>query len=250
MTAQPLSLALSGDQSVPMYQQIKDAIRQKIRSGDWASGQMIPSENQLADGLGISRMTINRPLRELTAEGLLRRVHGLGTFVAEPARQAHLLELVSIAEEIKQQGKIYRAEVLHVTTVKANAELSARMQLVPGSKLFSVEVVHYQDDTAIQLEYRYVNPILVPDFLEVDFSTTTPSEYLISQILPDEIEHVVQAVMPDDFMTQHLDIPATEPCLKLRRRTWKAGEVVTTADMIYPSSRYDLGARYTPNSNT
>ena len=77
-------LVLSGDQSIPTYQQIKDAIRDKIRNGDWTIGQVIPSENQLAEQLGVSRMTINRPFRELTEEGYLRRVHGLGTFVAEP----------------------------------------------------------------------------------------------------------------------------------------------------------------------
>ena len=84
MNAESLNMRLSGDTSVPMYQQIKDAIRKKISSGEWQAGQLIPSENQLADSIGASRMTINRPLRELTSEGLLRRVHGLGTFVAEP----------------------------------------------------------------------------------------------------------------------------------------------------------------------
>lgn len=242
-------LQLSGEQSTPIYQQIKDAIRTKISAGEWRSGEMIPSENQLVDELGISRMTINRPLRELTDEGLLKRVHGLGTFVAVPPRQAPLLELIPIAEEIKQQGKRYRAEVLQLKEVTANTEIAQGMQLERGSMLYKTVVVHFQDDVPIQIEYRYVNPSQAPNFLEVDYTTTTPSEYLISQVQPDELEHVVQAIMPDDFIAQQLDIPSTEPCLKLRRRTWKSQQVVTLADLVYPSSRYELGARYAPPSD-
>jgi len=248
MTHTSSELVLSGDKSVPIYQQIKSAIHQKIVCGEWQQGQMIPSENQLAKSLGISRMTINRPLRELTSEGLLRRVHGLGTFVAEPPRRAHLLELVSIAEEIKQQGKTHRAQILSFETVTATDTTCDLMQLPPNTKLYKIVIVHYQNDIPIQLESRHVNPELMPGFIDVDFATITPTDYLINQIRPDEVEHVVQAIMPEDFTAQHLDIASIEPCLKLVRRTWVNNQVVTAVELIYPSSRYDLGDRYTPSS--
>jgi GntR family histidine utilization transcriptional repressor len=248
VTTESKELKLSGNQSIPMYQQVKDAISQKIAIGEWQPGQMIPSENQLSESLGMSRMTINRPLRELTAEGLLRRVHGLGTFVAEPARRAHLIELVSIAQEIQQQGKEHKAAVLSQEIVNADLAMSERMQLVVGAKLFKVELVHYQDGVPIQLETRVVNPSLVPGFIDIDFTNMTTTDYLISQISPEELEHVVQAIMPDNFIAKQLDITMNEPCLKLRRRTWKNSQVVTSVDLIYPSSRYDLGDRYSPSS--
>lgn len=241
------AMTLSGDSSIPIYQQVKIAITDKIKRGIWPPGHMIPSENQLAAELGASRMTINRPLRELTAEGLLKRVHGLGTFVAEPPRQASLIELRSIADEIKMQGKVHRAEVLELSAIEAGDAIAEHMGMMFGAQLFHVVVVHYQNEVPIQLELRWVNPAKVPAFLDVDFTAITPTNYLISQIRPDELEHVVQAVMPDDFAKTHLAIPGTEPCLKLKRRTWEQGVVVTAADMIYPSSRYDLGARYTPD---
>lgn len=250
MTTKKRNLTLSGDKSIPMYQQIKDAIGQKISQGEWLPGQMIPSENQLAESLGMSRMTINRPFRELTSEGLLRRVHGLGTFVAEPARRAHLIELVSIAEEIAQQGKTHKADVLSHEIVKADQSMSERMQMTLGDTLFRIELVHYQDNVPIQLETRYVNPSLLPEFINVDFSKTTTTEYLISKITPEELEHVVQAVVPDDYIAKQLNIPMNEACLKLRRRTWKNNQVVTSADLIYPSSRYELGDRYSPKATS
>jgi len=244
MSDTPGLTMLPGDASLPLYRQIKNAIVEKISSGEWEPGEKIPSENQLAADLGASRMTINRPLRELTTEGLLLRVPGLGTFVAEPPRHASLLELKPIAEEIVAQGKKHHAQVLSLAQIKTKQALAERMGVRAGDALFHIVLVHYQDDVPIQLETRHVNPDLVPDFMGVDFTRITPSEYLIGQIRPDELEHIVQAIMPDKYIGERLSIPMTEPCLRLKRRTWKDNTVVTAVDLIYPSSLYDLGARY------
>ena len=244
MSASPALTSLSGDTSLPLYQQIKNAITEKIHAGEWQPGEKIPSENQLAADLGASRMTINRPLRELTAEGVLKRVHGLGTFVAEPPRHASLIELKPIETEIIAQGKSHRAELLSLVEIRAKQTLAERMNVHAGDKLFHAVVVHYQDELPIQLENRHVNPAAVPGFMQVDFSKITPSAYLISQVRPDELEHIVQAVMPDEYIAKRLAIPTTEPCLRLNRRTWKNGAVVTDVALVYPSSRYDLGARF------
>ena len=240
------NMMLSGDPSTPLYQQIKDAILLKIANGEWRAGEMIPSENQLAEALKLSRMTINRPLRELANEGWLKRVHGKGTFVAEPPRRAHLLELVSIADEIAEQGKEHSARILKQETIDASEDIAERFQMRTGSRLFHVQIVHSQDGIPIQFEDRLVNPHVVPHFLDIDFRTTTPADYLISQLRPDELEHVVQAIVPTELMVRELDIQSSEPCLKLRRRTWMHDTVVTSVDLIYPSSRYELGARFSP----
>ena len=107
-------------------------------------------------------------------------------------------------------------------------------------------MTHFQDEVPIQVEDRYVCPAMVPDFMQVDFTKSTPTEYLVSQIKPDEMEHIVQAIMPDELLMSRLLIPENEPCLRLQRRTWKDNKVVTSAYLTYPSSRYDLSARYKP----
>ncbi len=230
----------------PLYQQIKDAISENIRNGVWPPGTKLPSENQLASDLGASRMTINRPLRELTAEGHLKRIQGVGTFVTEPARHANLIELKPIAEEIQSQGKQHRAKVLTLKSIKSKRVLAERMGINTGDPLFHIIVVHYQDDIPIQYETRHVNPSVVPNFMQIDFTKTTPGEFLVSQVRPEELEHIVQAILPTTKIAKHLSINTVEPCLRLKRRTWKDGQIVTAADLIYPSSRYDLGARYQP----
>jgi len=228
----------------PIYQQIKNTIQAKIRAGDWPAGQKLPSENDLVEALGVSRMTIHRSLRELTHAGLINRVHGIGSFVADAPRHASLIELKDIAVEIEQNGKQHRSQILSLHSEHASPLVSAQMQIVAGEPVYFLNAVHYQDEIPIQLESRYVNSSLVPDFLFQDYSQFTSTSYLLKQFQPDEMEHIVRAVMPTDYERQLLLIEISEPCLQLSRRTWKNDQVVTYATMTYPSSRYDLGARY------
>ena len=229
----------------PLYQQVKHRILEGIAEGRWSSGNKIPSENQLVKELEVSRMTVHRALRELAQEGHLQRVAGVGSFVAEPPRQASLIELHNIADEVRGQGSRHRSRLIRQRREHLDPRLAERLERPVGSPVFHVTLVHYSDDLPIQLEDRWIDPQMAPDCLEMDFQQVTPSEYLLRSIRPQEMEHVVRAVLPDAPTCEHLAIEASEPCLRLERRTWNQGQVVTYAILTYPSSRYDLGARYT-----
>ena len=75
-----LDLSLEEDSPVPLYLRVKQMISQKIYEGTWTVNKKIPSESELVNLLGCSRMTVNRALRELTSEGLLVRIQGVGSF--------------------------------------------------------------------------------------------------------------------------------------------------------------------------
>jgi GntR family histidine utilization transcriptional repressor len=231
----------------PIYQQIIKTIQQKIAAGEWTVGQKLPSENDLVAALEVSRMTINRALRELTQQGLINRVHGLGSFVAETPRHASLIELQDIALEIKQRGKCHSSRVLALTTVEANAEVAGQMGLAVAVPVYYLGAVHLQDDTPLQLEMRYVNPQAMPEFIHQDFTHGTSTAYLLKQFQPDEMEHIVRACRPDALVCEQLMMNPGEPCLQLIRRTWKNDQVVTYVTLTYPGDRYDLGARYATN---
>jgi len=231
----------------PIYQQIKKTIQRKIADGEWTAGQKLPSENDLVVALEVSRMTINRALRELTQQGLINRVHGLGSFVAETPRHASLIELQDIALEIGQRGKRHTSRVLALETVEANAEVAAQMGISVSAPVYYLCAVHLQDDTPLQLEMRYVNPKVMPEFVNQDFTSGTSTAYLLKQFQPDEMEHIVRACLPDAHTCEQLLMNASEPCLQLIRRTWKNDQVITYVTLIYPGDRYDLGARYATN---
>jgi len=228
----------------PIYLQIKNLIAKRIESGEWRAGQKLPSENDLVNALEVSRMTINRALRELTQQGLVERVHGLGSFVAERPRHASLIELQDIALEIEQGGGHHRSRVLSQESVHASPAVTELMQVSESAPLYRLRAVHYQDDLPLQLESRYVNPDAMPEFIQQDFSRTTATAYLLGQFKPDEMEHRVRAILPDQQTRELLQMPPGQPCLQLTRRTWKHNRVVTYVTLTYPGDRYELGARY------
>jgi GntR family transcriptional regulator, histidine utilization repressor len=232
------------NEAQPLYAKIKDHILGRIRSGIWAPGARIPSENELVESFGISRMTANRALRELTADGYLARVPGVGTFVREPPARSSLMELRNIAEEIAARGHRYTSRLVTREEVTASAALTEEFEMKTPQRLYHIVIVHEENGVPVQLEDRHVNPFMVPAFMNQDFTATTPTAYLLAAVPVDELEHTVEAAMPDLRQQKLLDMPPAEPCLALHRRSWSKAHVVTVATLIYPASRYALYSRY------
>jgi GntR family histidine utilization transcriptional repressor len=222
----------------PSYRSIKDYILERIHSGEWSEGDQVPSENELARDFGVARMTVNRALRELTSEQILTRVQGSGTFVARPKYESTLVAIRSISDEIVARGHVYRAQVLQIGADIAHAELAGEMQVEAGSPLFRSCVLHFENDEPVQLEERWVNPAVAPQYALQDFTDTTPNQYLMRVAPLQRVEYRIEAAMPDADTQQRLAIGASEPCLVLHRRTWSKGAVASVVDLWHPGGRY------------
>jgi GntR family histidine utilization transcriptional repressor len=231
---------------VPLYQQVKDHILTGIRTGDLKPGMKIESEVDLVKKLNVSRMTVNRALRELTADGRLTRVQGSGTFIAQVKPQSALLEIRSIADEIKARGGVYSCDVHLLQEEKARPSLALKMGLRPYASVYQSILVHKDNGVPIQLGYRFVNPQIAPDYLKQDFSKVDVAAYLLNQAAPSMVEHVVEAILPEPWIRDLLVINASEPCLALHRKTWVAETVATISTFYSPGSRYTLGGRFRP----
>ena len=230
----------------PLYLKVKRHILDNIGSGKWATASRVPSENDIGKSFGVSRMTANRALRELRDEGVLVRIAGVGSFVADRQAHAHPLEIRGIADEIRQRGHAHRAEIISLERVRAVAELAEDFGIAPRSELFCSVIVHFENDRPVQLEDRYVLPRLAPDYLKVDFTKTTPYDYLTRVAPLQEAEHILRAVMPDERTRKLLSMKRDEPCLLMIRRTWTAGQIASVARLYYPGSRYEMSGRFRP----
>ena len=232
-----------------LYQQVKDFIARRIQEGVWRAGDRLPSENDLVTQFGVSRMTVNRALRELMEQGRIVRVAGVGSFVAEDKPQSTLLQIANLASEIRQRGHDYRCDVLSVERVSATLEVAAALDLRTGESVFHSLCIHREDGIPVQLEDRHVNPSQVPQFTQQDFLQQQPSEYLVRNVPFDQIEHVVDAVMPTPEQAALLEMNVGEPCLLLTRRTWSRGVPITVVRCLHPASRYRLGSRFRADGN-
>ena len=194
-----LKVVPGDDPSLPLYERIRRYILKGIGSGAWPDGARIPSEHELVDLFGVSRMTVNRVMRELTAEGILIRVQGVGTFASRPTK-AHstLLRTQDISEEIKLRGHQHSCQVLILQKQKGSPEVTERLELPAHSAVFHSVIVHCENDIPVQLEERFINPVIAPQYLKQDFTKTTTHRYLVDCATITEIEHIIHAILPND----------------------------------------------------
>ena len=228
----------------PAYLQVKAFVQQHISSGEWRPGDPVPSEATLMQQFGISRMTVNRALRELTAEGMVTRIQGSGTFVAELHRIASNLTIRDIQEEVVERGHAHGARVLLSQAEKAGADLALSLGLRAGAKVFHTVLVHLENGVPIQFEDRYVNPAAAPDYLKTDFTQTTPTRHLLIEAPLTEASYSIEACLPTPEQALQLNIPPHEACLAMVRRTVSGAHVASVVRLVYPGSRYSFAGKF------
>lgn len=235
-----------GAASLPLYARVKQGILDRIAGGDWPPGARVPSEHALVAETGASRMTVNRALRELAAEGRIHRVQGAGSFVAEPKPASDLMELRNIADDVATHGHRHAMRLLVREERSARAEEATRLGLAKRASIFHTLVLHEADGRPVQLEDRLVNPAVAPDYGATDLTSETPNAYLTRVAPASAVEHAVEAIACPPALAAHLDIDAGTPCLAVDRRTWFGPAVASTARLIHPGPRYRLTAGHPP----
>ena len=221
--------------------QIKSALLEKIENGEMEDGDKVMSENQLAESFGVSRMTARRALTELVTEGILARSQGVGTFVSDCRPMSSILEIRSIDDEIHQRGHRYSNQVLQVESIYTSEQQSVWLGVAVNSLVFHTKIVHLENDLAVQLEDRLVNPALAPQYIEQDFIHTTANHYLNKVAPLTQADHSVEAILPDSQLARILEIDVTQPCLQISRRTYSNKGIVSYARLYHPGNRYRIG---------
>ncbi|MGO4379183.1 histidine utilization repressor [Pseudoduganella sp. RAF19] len=234
--------------NTPIFQRIKDYLMAQIAAGHWKEGDVIPSEQALVKQFGVSRMTVNRAVRELTSEAVLTRRQGSGTFVAQQKYQATLLEIKSIADEVRARGHAHRSSLQQLERAKASELLAKQFDLPAGHVLFHSIIVHFENGVPIQVEDRWVNPQCAPDYMEQDFAHTTPNEYLMAAAPLQGASYSVEALMPPRDIADMLAMDARQPCLVLKRQTQSAGKIASIATMWHPGHRYQFTGSFAPGA--
>ncbi len=232
------------DKGFAIYEKIKFSIREKIDSGELKPGDRVSSELELANLFKASRMTANRALKELTAEGRIIRIQGVGSFVAKPKPEMALLEIKSIADEISQWGGIHSADIILLKKETVSKDVARKMNIKEGDKVFHSILVHKDEGVPVQYTERFVNPQVVPKYLEQDFSKMTPTEYLLEIAPVQAAEHIIEAIIPLKNIQKLLKIQPEEPCISIKRKTWSFDLIAAYSMIIYPGSKYKLSGKF------
>jgi len=228
------------------YARVKAYLKEGLASGRWPPDALMPSEAQLVAQFGVSRMTVGRALRELVAEGLVRRVQGVGSFAAHLLRVASTLTIRDLHDEITARGHRHHAKVHLCRSEALPAAQAAQFGLGPGTPVFHSLIVHCENDVPLQCEDRFVNPACAPDYLQTDFTRITPTQYLLQVAPLWQAQYSIESGPPSAREARLLGIARQAPCLIIVRRTVNHGVPITLARLTHPGSRYRLEGRFEP----
>jgi GntR family transcriptional regulator len=157
----------------PVYQQLARVCRDQLRKGSYGPGDVFPSERDLARQYKVSRVTANKVISNMVAEGLLQFRPGLGTMVRESAGRlcASLREMKSFTHQARTMGRTPRTEVLTFRRVEL-AELDTNIRKALGFELgnaaYEIKRLRKADGTPAILEYRWLRADLVPGLVRRD----------------------------------------------------------------------------------
>ena len=143
---------LQADSSSPLYHQLMQRITADIERGNYPTGSRIPPDHELEQLYQVSRVTVRRALAELTAEGLLERKQGKGTFVSMPRGSLQLKSLHSFHDSCKMNRVTPSTDVIHVKETAADGTDAEELNLPSGSRVLETLRVRRADGTPVVLE--------------------------------------------------------------------------------------------------
>jgi GntR family transcriptional regulator len=200
---------------VPLYYQISQNLRALIESGELQPGESVPSEWELSDLYGVSRLTVRRALDELSREGWLTRRHGVGTFVAAPAMAQIVPSRLSFTQKMRQIGRTAGSRWVSVKVMPALDEVATHLGLEVAAPVVELVRVRLADDDPIMLETAYLSQARFPDLSEASLSHGSLYEFLSEryQVLVVAVDQTLEPVLLTTQEALFLDAEPGAPAL-------------------------------------
>ncbi|EMS70756.1 GntR family transcriptional regulator [Ruminiclostridium cellobioparum] len=228
---------------VPAYFQLKNIILDKIKSGEYPAGSLIPSERELSESLGISRMTARQAINQLAAENYLVREKGKGTFVNKIKFEQR--NIMSFSETVKRLGMVPKTRVLEFSEEKEYYDVKLALDLKPEQKLYRIKRLRLADDTPIAVEEVFIPEGLCPDINRLDLTKSLYDQ--LKNIYSIEISHIdnnIEAIKADRENRKLLMLEAGIPVLNISGISYtREGRKLFFERDVYRADKYKYSVR-------
>jgi GntR family transcriptional regulator len=226
---------------VPKYFQLRTILLDLIEGAELPVNAAVPSERELCQRYGLSRMTVRQAIDHLVAEGRVYRVPGKGTFVARPKLEMPL-RLVSFSEDMLTRGLHPGAVDITRRTVQATVTLARAFGTEPGTEIHVIERLRTADGDPMAVERAHILASLAPDLLDRRLADRSLYGVLeaVYGIVFDAGDQIINAGVADATDARHLEIPRGSPVLLLERRSYAGGICAELTMSTYRADRYQL----------
>jgi len=227
----------------PIYLQICDLIREKIDSGKLSPGSRVWSENDIVEQFQVSRNTAQKAIETLANEGIVSRVQGKGSFVAQPKVDYGLQHLVSFTEETFGKGLKPSSKIICFAREHPDHQHAKNLNISKNDWVFRLERLRMANEYPIAHQISIIPEELCPSLKDYDFSKQS-----LYEVFEKEFDHIlswqkiiVNPIVADDSIAEMFDILPHTPLLHTDSILYLAGGTPIESNMnIYLSERYQF----------
>lgn len=227
----------------PKYRQVERLLREALASERLQPSDALPTERELAEGLGVSRITVRKAIGELVEEGLLHRRQGAGTFVAEKGGRIEKSssKITSFSQDMAARGLAVRSEWLGRTSGLVTPEEAIAMGLSPGAPVYRFHRIRYADDLPMALEQSTIDAACLagPEVVEASLYAALDA----TGNRPVRALQRLRAVAIDEDRAHRLSLEPGAPGLLIERRGFnRQGRLIEITTSLYRGDAYDFVA--------
>jgi GntR family transcriptional regulator len=211
---------------IPLHEQISSWLRDRIGTGALPPEAQIPSEHELCQRFGVSRVTVRRALQTLEADGLIFRRQGLGSFVCDRRVAQGLVRLTDFAQDMARAGFRASSRVLHRESEPCPTPIAERLAVPAGAPVLRLDRLRLADDDPVALDRTWLPPYYAQLLEGHDLSSETlygvlEREYGIPALSG---RYRISAAPADPETARRLGVPPGEALLVIERTTRTAGD--------------------------
>ena len=228
---------------VPRYHRIAEALRERIRDGEWAAGAPLPNQRRLAREFGVTLMTLRQALELLERDDLITRRHGLGTFVAAPSIDYDILQWRRFAGDLSAQGEAVSTRVLDARPTVADRRVSAAFGVAPRARVVMLERLRLVDAHPMSLQRSFLPARIGEEVLTSDLAETPLSQVLEFKlgVVITRAREAVSAVRLGRREARQLGCPSGVPAFESERVSFDASGRPIVFDRVFiPGDRFRI----------
>ena len=224
--------------SSPLYHQLMQRISDDIEKGTYPIGSRIPPEHELEETYQVSRVTVRRALSELTAEGLLERKQGKGTFVSAPRISQDLKSIHSFHDSCRQNGVRPTTRVIHVMEVPADSADIADLAVREGDRVVETLRVRSADGEPVVLEKNHFSM----GYAYLENENLNGSLYNVLRdygVEPRQATHDISLSYATEAQAKLLNVAPGSPLMRLREVVYdQRGRVLHNSVQLIRGDRF------------
>lgn len=238
------SSPLNREGKYPLYIQLYEIIKERIKQGQWQAGEMLPTETELMEQYQVSRITIRQVFNKLVHEGLVNRERGRGTFMAHPTIESNLVRIKSFTEDMLQRGLTPQTVMLSAGTVLAAPEIADKLHIEPEEPLAHLRRLRFANQEPISIEESYLVTRYCPNILnQHDYAN-----YSLRKALEEEhgirlvrAQQTIKAVAASKQLSELLMVQPKSPLLFIERVSFSQYNIpIEFLCVYYRADRYVL----------